>query len=278
MGKILGGIFGVTSDFRANTGGQNFAQAIQGSQGQYNQANQGQTSLAQALQQQMGGSGPNPAQIMLNQATDKNIKNNAALIASSKGINPALAQRLAAQNAATIGQEAAGQGALLAAKQQNDAQGQLANVYGQMGNQANQNLGLNQGALNSNNQINAGIDMQNTQSQNAVVGGLINGGAAVMSGGATAGAGAVKHAHGGMVEGPEVVPGDSEKNDLVPILASGGEGIIPKSKMSDPQKAHAFLDAIMKDKASKEEDGSGYGKILELKRRVAMLEKKVAAR
>lgn len=51
------------------------------------------------------------------------------------------------------------------------------------------------------------------------------------------------YAHGGEVEGPEIAPGDSEQNDVVPILASGGEFIIPKSKMKDSDSAKAFIDS-----------------------------------
>lgn len=34
--------------------------------------------------------------------------------------------------------------------------------------------------------------------------------------------------NGGHIDGPELVPGDSPKNDVVPILASGGEIMVPK--------------------------------------------------
>ncbi len=52
-----------------------------------------------------------------------------------------------------------------------------------------------------------------------------------------------KKAHGGEIDGPEIVEHDSEENDVVPILASGGEFIIPKSKMKDPDSAKAFIDS-----------------------------------
>lgn len=53
---------------------------------------------------------------------------------------------------------------------------------------------------------------------------------------------AQKKAHGGMVEGPEVVPGDDEQNDVVPVAASAGEIVIPKSIVGSSDDA--ILDFI----------------------------------
>jgi hypothetical protein len=55
-------------------------------------------------------------------------------------------------------------------------------------------------------------------------------------------------AHGGEVEGEELVHGDSEMNDIVPILASAGEFVIPKSKMKDSDSAKEFIDKHFKQK------------------------------
>jgi len=55
-------------------------------------------------------------------------------------------------------------------------------------------------------------------------------------------------AHGGEIEGPEVVPHDSEENDIIPVLASAGEFVIPKTKMKDADSAKAFIDQHFKVK------------------------------
>lgn len=55
-------------------------------------------------------------------------------------------------------------------------------------------------------------------------------------------------AHGGIVHGRAKVAGDSRANDTVPIMASAGEGIIPRSHMVSREKAHAFIDELFKKK------------------------------
>jgi hypothetical protein len=273
MGKVLSGIFGTSSDFRANTGGQNFGAAISQAQGQYGDALKDQQGLAGTLQMQAAGAGPNLGQALLRQATDRGVAQNAALIASAKGVNPALAQRLAAQNAATMNQEAAGQGAQIGIQQQLGAQGQLGNLYGQMAGQSLQSQGMAQNALNANNQVNAGIEMANTQSQNQMMGGLLGGAGAIGAGFAT------RKAHGGFIDGPEVVPGDDPANDVVPVAASAGEIVIPKSKASDPEKAKAFIDHLMGEKKSKKDDKPvTYADILQIKRKIDAISKKVGAK
>lgn len=267
MGKILSGIFGTSSDFRANTGGQNFGRDIANAGMEYQKTMQGQQGLASSLNAQAQGSGPNLGQMLLNQATDRNIKQNAALIASSKGVNPAVAQRLAAQNAASMGQEAAAQAASMGAQQQMQAQQALGNLYGQMAGQSLQNKGLSMGALDSANKVNAGIEMANTQAQNQLMGGLMGGLGAFLA-----------KNQGGYIPGPEIVKGDSIKNDVVPVMASAGEIVIPKSKAFDPAKAKAFIDQLMKQKQPKAEGSSdGYAKILQIRRQLAELEAKMGA-
>jgi hypothetical protein len=49
-------------------------------------------------------------------------------------------------------------------------------------------------------------------------------------------------AHGGEIEGTAPFKGDTEENDIVPIMASPGELVIPRSKMSDAESAKAFID------------------------------------
>lgn len=57
-----------------------------------------------------------------------------------------------------------------------------------------------------------------------------------------------KKAHGGEIDGPEIVGHDSEENDIIPIMASAGEFVIPKTKMKDAESAKAFIDKHFKVK------------------------------
>jgi hypothetical protein len=233
------------------------------------------------LMAQASGQGPNPAQLMLNQATDKNIAQNTGMIASQKGINPALATRMAAQNAAGMNQQAAGQAATMGAQQQLGAEGQLGNVYGTMGSQAlgmNQNLQNAQSAQNnalvgmqSNlNSTNASAAAANAQEQGQMVGGLLSG----------AGAAAAAHygskAKGGEIPGKAAVPGDSPKNDTVPTMLSPGEIVIPRSVANDPEKAKEFIEHIKKQKLKKSDDGPSYADVLKKHRELGEVLKKCA--
>lgn len=132
--------------------------ALQGIQGQ-------QQSLANQLQQQTLGQGPNPAQAALNANTGTNVANTAALMAGQRGAsaNPGLIARQAAGQGAQIQQNAVGQEATLNAQQQLSAEQLLAQQQSQLvsgtlgGQNANTNL------LNANIQ---GQDAQNVASIN----------------------------------------------------------------------------------------------------------------
>lgn len=279
MGSIISGILGTNNDFKADTGGQNFGNAIAQQQQALGNAQAGQMSLAQALQQQSAGVGANPAQNMLNQATDKNIKQNAGMIASQKSINPALAQRLIAQNAAQASQEAAGQGALMGAQQQLSAQNQLGNVYNQMGGLANQAQGISQTALGNANQINSGVASANAQNNAGIMGGLLGAGATLLAGplgGAAASAlggsgspsmpssssfqmpklgSSAGFSNGGKIDGQAPVQGDHPANDTVPAMLSPGEIVVPRSKASNPKLAKQFIDQVMSGKTQETQSG-----------------------
>lgn len=245
MGSVISGILGTSNDFRADTAGQNFGNAIAQQQAALGNAQAGQMSLAQALQQQAAGVGANPAQAMLDQATNKNIKQNAGMIASQKSINPALAQRLIAQNAAQAGQEAAGQGALMGAQQQLAAQGQLGNVYNQMGGLANQAQGITQGALSGVNQANANVAAANQQANAGIMGGLLGGAGALLA----------KKYDGGKIDGQAQVPGDHPANDTVPAMLSPGEIVVPRSSATNPKMAKQFIDKVMSGKTQETQSG-----------------------
>ena len=179
--------------------------------GQTTGAQQG--TLANQLQQQANGQGPSLAQMQLQQASDSNLKNNAALIASQRGINPAQAGRQVAVSNASQGQNLANQSAQLRLQEQLQKQQLLAQtLQGQRGldiNQQTANTGAAStfgGLQNSQNQtglenyygaanINAGVARGNQATNGQLIGGLIGAGgamgaSAIGSGGAAGGAGA----------------------------------------------------------------------------------------
>lgn len=177
MGSFLTGATGTGNSFSAQSAPihqQNFQQGLSDSTTQFNRAFQGQNEFGTLLQNQMQGIGPNPAQLQFNKNTQDAIKQNAGFIASQKGINPALAARMAADNAANMSQGAAGQSAMMQAQQQLGAQ----NSYGQLlGQQAGESLGMNQnlqqsqasqnnaivGNTSQMNQANGAVSAQNAQ-------------------------------------------------------------------------------------------------------------------
>lgn len=176
---------------------QDFVNALAGQNGLANQSNVfgQQQGLANQLQGVANGTGPNPAQSMLNQATGQNVSNQAALMAGQRGAsqNVGLMARQAAMQGANTQQQAAGQGATMQAQQSlgamNQLQGQQANMANVAQNEvANQQGGLNQ--LNSNslnqqanlmglqaniNSSNAGIAGINAKGQQAILGGVMQG-------------------------------------------------------------------------------------------------------
>lgn len=274
MGSVISGLtgsLGVTSRYSAPT---IYDSAVL--QDQLNKSAEiygGQGQLAQALREQMAGVGPNPAQLQYAQNVQNNVANAQGLISSQRGLNPALAARLGASAASDANQRAALNAALLQQQQQLGAQSQLGGLYGQMqaGNLAQQQL-YNQSVLGV-----QGLQQQ-TSAQNAainagVLGGImsgISGGVAKTSASGTP----VVAAGGGKVPGKANVSGDSQENDVVPAMLSPGEIVIPRSKADDPDKAKAFIDHLLKSGSKKE---GGYGKVLEHKRKVAELEKRIKA-
>lgn len=153
---------------------------------------------AGTLANMAAGNGPSAAQDQLRQATDQALQQQAGAVASTKGLNPAMAAQMAAQNGAATMQGAANQSAQLRANQQLAAigalQGQQANLgalagqqVGQQQNQQNQNAAnvLNQlqsqntNAVNMQNGINSansGIAQQNAKNQGEMFSGAVKAG------------------------------------------------------------------------------------------------------
>lgn len=291
VGKALGGLAGGgQNEFLAKAPdimGPDFEGRIMSSENQYYGNIANQQGLASALQDQMNGGGPNLAQLQLQDATNRNIQQGAGMIASQKGVNPALAARLVAQNTAQNNQQAAMQAAQLRMQQQLAAQQQLAGVYQGIGQQ---NLGAQQILHNSADnqyslanhgqlaaqQINAGVAQQNAQQNSNVLGNVLGAGASLATGGLSSLAGPaakvaspyvapttsemfppIPKAQGGYIPGKSDYAGDDERNDKVHALLSPGEIVIPKSKAKDPKKAKEFIDQLMENK-----DGS-YTQVLQ---------------
>lgn len=153
---------------------QNLLVSLQGQNGIQNQS-----SVFNQLQGVANGTGPNPAQAQLAQATGANTANQAALMAGQRGsgANAGLIARQAAQQGAQNQQNAAGQAATMQANQSLNAMNQLAGVAGQQVGQQQQATGAITGAqqteqqnlLNSiAQQNNANVGMQsNVNSSNA---------------------------------------------------------------------------------------------------------------
>lgn len=125
------------------------------------------------LQNIASGTGPNPAQAALNQATGNNISSQAALMGSARGVgaNPGLIARQAALQGGSLQQQAVGQAATMQAQQQLgaiQAAGALANQQAQQ--QAQGVMGYNQAAQSEQanllgagaSQNNANVQMQNS--------------------------------------------------------------------------------------------------------------------
>lgn len=180
IGSIGGGLQGVAGDFTAQNnftaqlapttqvdytgagsqGGQN---ALQG-YGTAQQTLGQQQALAQQLQAQAQGQGPNPALAQLAKTTGQNVAQQAALMASQRGAsaNPGLVARQAAEQGANAQQQAAGQAATLRAQQQLAAQQALGQQQAaiQQANLGEQNL--NAGLYGTSGQLN------NTQNANNI--------------------------------------------------------------------------------------------------------------
>lgn len=147
----------------------NYGNAIQQSMGNAQAANGQATAtgaqqgnLAQALQAQANGAGPSLAQSQLTTATQQNAAAAAGQAASMRGVNPALAARMAGQNQATAGQAAAGQSAQMRAQDQLNAQSALSQAL-----QAQRSGDLSQ-AQNASSLLGSAGALQNTQNANNI--------------------------------------------------------------------------------------------------------------
>lgn len=158
-----------------------------------------QNALTGQLQGVVNGTGPNAAQAALAANTQKNVANQAALMAGQRGAsgNAGLLARQAAQQGAATQQEAVGQAGLQQAQQQIAAQQQLQGLAGQQVGQGAASIqGLNNAQQNEQNilqgantafnnasvanqanvnNVNAGVAAGNQKAQNGLLGGVLGG-------------------------------------------------------------------------------------------------------
>lgn len=151
--------------------------------------------------------------------------------------------------------------------------GQQQGALGQLG-MMNQNYQNQLGSmLGGQNQANANMAGINTQAGNKQIEGTVGGIGSALQNAFMPKKGIIQgdrpgFAEGGMVSGPKSklgqqfmgmkgggyvpgkakVAGDSPQNDTVPAMLSPGEIVIPRSKVNDPDKAKAFVEAILAKK------------------------------
>jgi hypothetical protein len=97
---------------------------------QEQQARNNQSDFIRQLQAQMSGQGPSLANMQLQQATNRNISQAMGQAASQRGVNPALAARLAMNNVASANQQAAMDSGLIRQQEMINAQQQLGSQIG----------------------------------------------------------------------------------------------------------------------------------------------------
>jgi hypothetical protein len=141
MGKVVKGIFGGsesagvlgTGQFRAkeyNIKDEAFDPTKTASYGLGQQSRGLQSDFISQLQRQMQGEGPSLANLQLQQATNRNIAQTMGQAASQRGVNPALAARLAMNNIAGANQQAASDSVLIRQQEMMNAQQQLGSQIG----------------------------------------------------------------------------------------------------------------------------------------------------
>ena len=215
--------------------------------------------FAQALKAQAAGNGPSLAQRQLDTATQQNAARAASAVASMRGINPALAARMIAQNQAATNQEAAGQaattrlseqlqtqsllGQALEARRAQDLAAQQANTstLGTLGGlQQGQNSLRVQNQLGAE-QINAGVASQNAETNKQIFGGIMQGVGAAMQGAGSGGGGGgmnvgsfMGKAHGGEIERPLRLMGGGSVWQK--ILEQVGKGYSAMGKRLEEEK------------------------------------------
>lgn len=271
---FLGSLFSAQNNYNQTAPQSNYVGALGQDLGQVNQTTGQQQQLAQTLQQQIQGGGPNLAQTQLQSATQQANQQAAGLIGAQRGMSPALAARQILNQQAANTQGAANQSAQLQQQQQLAAQGQLAGVLAQQGQLENQQVGTLGQLSNQQNQLNLQAQTANQQAANNAfnpLGALSGLGQGATSLGGTlsnVAGGAAGYSEGGQVDamvspgerifkpgenyddggmvvpGDPRVPGDSPTNDTVPASLPVGSVVVPRTKAMDPVAVKNFMEAI----------------------------------
>lgn len=192
-----------------------------------------QAGLANQLQNEAAGNGPNPAQMQYGQNAEKIAQSQATANAQNRALNPAAAARLSSNAAVNVGEGAAATEGIQQAEQQIAAQQQLAGLTGQ-----------EQAGLLGTEQINSGVAQNNANAQNQSAQGLISGASSVL--------GAFAAAKGGRVPGPH-------------MMADGGSISVPNAPVYAPLPNYGVqsnADITKVDNKGASDAGSSAGKWL----------------
>ena len=122
-----------------------------------------QAGLANALQAQAAGTAPSLAEQQLARQNEQAVRQQLALAGSQRGITPAMAQRQAAMNIASLSAEQGQRAAELRIQEQQAARGQLADVLGQT-----RNMDVNLAGQQAQFQQQAGLQNAETDAQRAL--------------------------------------------------------------------------------------------------------------
>lgn len=245
---------------------QNLLNAIQQQNGLGNQS-----QVYGQLQGVVNGTGPNPAQAQLAQATGANVQNQAALMAGQRGAgaNVGLMARQAAQQGAALQQNAVGQAATLQANQSLNALGaagslanqQAANQIGAtsantQAQQSEQNVlqGANtaynnaEAGMQSNiNSVNGGLANTQLQGQQGLIGGLLGGAGQAAHMGAEGGVVPTKMADGGAIQIQSPTMNGPQSSFGQFLSSSGGSmGSVPGMESSGPNLGAQSLQSGLK--------------------------------
>lgn len=212
--------------------------------------------LTQALQQQASGQGP-LANAALKSAQERNL---AQTLAAAQSMNASpLSTRQVLQQRGQQSRDTAQLGMQERLASQQALGSQLQNQANMGTNYATTGFGIARAPKDlmstyETNRFNADVARDNAiKAQQAAIGGALLGSAGTALGGylSKATGGTVPggggggrmlldsrpYAHGGAVKAPEITPEDSEVNDIVPTMLSGGELVIPKTVVKSGHKA-----------------------------------------
>lgn len=216
MGDFLSGSLGVKSQYNPSAiqaGNPYNYDTLTGALADKSKIFNNQQDLVETLKGQIAGKGPNPAETEFKQNVAQNIANTQGVIASNRGLNPALAARMGANAIAAANADAAGKAAILRQNQEIQATNELGGMLGQeqQGNLGEQGLYV-QGQGNAM-AANLATAQGNQKAAQGIVGGIFGGAGAAL----------------GMDEGGEVPPGVV----AMPPLEITGAPFVPKAQPID---------------------------------------------